>query len=354
MAAENREQHGHTVGIEPLGDAARRPEAHPVDEALQLDQQWPAAIAHHGDDAARRRLRRAREKNRGRVAHFLKPRVAHGEESELVRRAEAVLGRTHQAITAAGLAFKIQDRINQMLEQARACDGTLLGHVADDDHRGAARLGKAHEPRCAFAQLRHGPGERRGLTQLHGLDGVDDEKPDFAFNRQREHLVEVALIHEGEMRRNEPEAMRAQSHLRHGLFAARVQHGTGLRYMRRHLQQQGRLTDARIATEQRNRSGEKTPAQDAIKLVLPRHETLGIRARRPCEAPRPRRGRPAGGCARRARGALFQRVPGRALRALPLPFRGLRPAGAARKDTGGTYHRLRLSKGGGALVQQLG
>jgi hypothetical protein len=49
--------------------------------------------------------------------------------------------------------------------------------------------------------------------------------------------------------------------------------------MRCHLQQQGRLADARIASEQRNRSAEETPAQDAIQLILPCHEALGSRIR---------------------------------------------------------------------------
>lgn len=55
-----------------------------------------------------------------------------------MRRAEAVRGGTNQAIRAAGLAFKVQDGVNQMLEHARTCDGALLGHMADDDDRGAA------------------------------------------------------------------------------------------------------------------------------------------------------------------------------------------------------------------------
>jgi hypothetical protein len=56
-------------------------------------------------------------------------------------------------------------------------------------------LSKRTSPRAAFAQLRHGGGERCDLSQLHGLDGIDHEEREASFDRQREHLVQVILIH---------------------------------------------------------------------------------------------------------------------------------------------------------------
>lgn len=56
-------------------------------------------------------------------------------------------------------------------------------------------LSKRTSPRGAFAPLRHGCGERCDLSQRHGLDGIDHEERDASFDRQREHLVQVILIH---------------------------------------------------------------------------------------------------------------------------------------------------------------
>ena len=62
VAVHDRQQHRQAVGIESLGDAPRRAEAHAIDQRLQLDQQRPAAIARHRDDAAGAGSRRARDR----------------------------------------------------------------------------------------------------------------------------------------------------------------------------------------------------------------------------------------------------------------------------------------------------
>ena len=134
VAIHHRQQHGDALRVETLRDAARRAEAHAIDQRLQLDQQRPAAVARHRHDAARRRLARTRQENRRRVAHLAQSLLAHVEERQLAHRAEAVLGGAHVAEAAGRITLEIQHRVDQVLEHARTGDGAVLGHVADDDH----------------------------------------------------------------------------------------------------------------------------------------------------------------------------------------------------------------------------
>ena len=193
MAVHDCQQHREAVGIETLGDAPRRTKAHAIDERLHLDEQRPAAIARHRDDAPGRRLGRARQEDGRRIAHFLEAGRGHGEEAQLVDGAEAVLGGAHDAIAAAGLALEVQHGVDQVLEQARAGDGALLGDVADDDHRRTGRLGKAHELRGAFAQLRYRTGGGLGGRRLHRLDRIDHQQRRAPLGAQRQDRLQLGL-----------------------------------------------------------------------------------------------------------------------------------------------------------------
>ena len=203
MAVAGGEQHRESIGIETLRDASRRSKAHPIDQRLQLDEQRPPALARHGDDAAWRRLARAREEDGGRVLHLAQAARGHGEEAELVHGAEAVLGGAHDAVAAAGLVLEVQHRVHQVLEQAGTCDRAFLGDVADDDDGGAARLGEAHQLRGAFAQLRHGARRRTSRGRLHGLYGIDHQQFGAPLAGEREDGREVGLGHHRDARRAE-------------------------------------------------------------------------------------------------------------------------------------------------------
>ena len=320
------QQHRQAIGVEPLRDAPRRAEAHAVDQRLQLDEQGPPALARHGDNAAGGRLRRAREKNSRRVPDLLQSARAHGEEAQLVHRAEAVLGGTHDAIAAAGFAFEIQHGVHQVLEQARACDHALLGQVADNDDGGAARLGVAHQLRGALAQLRHCPGPRARAPRLHGLDGIDDQHRRALLGGERQDRRQVRVRHHSQGVGPEGETLRTQAHLGHRLLAARVDHRARGGHTSRDLQEERGLADAGISPQQDHRPRDDAAAQDPVQLRLAAGKALGV-GRRPHRGAEAHGGRGRGGPHSR-RGALLERVPLAAQRALPLPFEGLAPAGA--------------------------
>ena len=119
----------------------------------------------------------SRQEYRGRIGDLAQTLLHHGEHADLVGRAEAVLDRTQHPKAAAGVALEIQHRIDHVLEHARSGDLAFLGHVADQQHGGAAGLGKADQFGRAFAQLRDRAGSRIDALRIHRLDRIDDERP---------------------------------------------------------------------------------------------------------------------------------------------------------------------------------
>ena len=127
------------------------------------------------------------------------------------------------------------------------------------------------------------------------------------------------------------QALRAQLDLGHGLLAARIDHRAAGAHVGGDLQEQRRLADARLTAQQDHRAGHDPATEHPVKLAVAGFEALagGRRLRRALQ----RRAHRGGG--RRARGAgrgaLFERIPVTAQRALALPFEGFPPAGATDK-----------------------
>ena len=78
------------------------------------------------------------------IADLHQPTASHFEHADLVGRPEAVLHRTQDAEMVAALALEIEHRVHQMLDRLGPRDLALLGDVADEDQRCAARLRVAH------------------------------------------------------------------------------------------------------------------------------------------------------------------------------------------------------------------
>ena len=304
------QQHGQAVGIETLRDAPRRAKTHAIDERLHLDQQRPAAIARDRDDAPGRGLA---ERAPGRwppdCCTSLRPDAVMAKKPSSLTGAEAILGGAHDAVTAAGLALEIQHRIDQVLEQARAGDRALLRDVADDDHRGPGRLRKRTSCRGALAQLRRPRRRRSGRPPIAASGWNRSPKARRgaralrAKDRRQLGLARPAR----EPPRSRLRRPRAQIHLRHGLLAAGIDHGSrGARRARPPAaagsacrcpgRLPARITEPGTIPPPRTRSSSAAP--------LPRRALAGAAsdarapARPPRPAPSPGRGR--AGCAARA------------------------------------------------------
>ena len=115
------------------------------------------------------------EKQLRRIGDLVHAAFAHREDADLVDAAEAVLVRAHDPVLAALVALEVQHRIDEVLEQTRAGDRAVFGHVADEHGRAARALGELHQRLRAVADLRDAPGVRLELGQRDRLDRVDDE-----------------------------------------------------------------------------------------------------------------------------------------------------------------------------------
>ena len=180
------------------------------DERLDLDQQRPRALHRREDDRARR-LRGLADEARAGVEDLDEAALAHLEDADLVRRAEAVLQRAQRAVGALALALELQHAVDEVLEHARAGQRALLGDVADEQDGGALALGHLADPRRHLAHL--ADRARRGLERARECS-VWTESMTQASGRSAssaaEHGVEVGLGQHGDLERvGRPGARRA-------------------------------------------------------------------------------------------------------------------------------------------------
>src|SRR6185437_11044245 len=107
--------------------------------------------------------------------HRLEPLLRHAEHPDLVDRTETILRRSQNSVVERALALEVENRVDDVLERLRAGNAAALGHVADDEHRGAALFGVAHEPRGALAHLADVARRAFEVRGEQRLDRIDDE-----------------------------------------------------------------------------------------------------------------------------------------------------------------------------------
>ena len=147
-----------------------------------------------------------------------RPGRGHLEDAELVRRAEAVLDGAQDAVRAVAVALEVEDAVDEVLEHARARDGALLRHVADEEGRDALLLGDAEEAAGRLAHLADRAGRRAELGRVERLHGVDHADLGPLALERRADLVEVRLGEDADVARA-AQAVGAELHLRRGLLA---------------------------------------------------------------------------------------------------------------------------------------
>src|SRR5262249_60080819 len=143
--------------------------------------------------------------------------------------------------------------------------------------------------------------------------------------------VEAGLGEQIQRRAADVQSLAARFDLMFGLFARAVQHWTDRpRHVRRRLQQQRRLADARFAAEQHERSWHDAAAEDAIELIDARREPrvmLQFDVRVETRRPRCRQRVSMFGVSDRRSSRLWtfldKRIPGAAVVALAEPLRRL-------------------------------
>ena len=189
------------------------------------------------------------------------------------------------------VALELQHAVDEMLEHARAGDGAVLRHVADEEGGDAVLLRDAQQAARRLAHLRDRPGRRADLLRPQRLHRVDhaDGGP-LALERLADD-VELGLGEDLDVVAA-AEARRAQLHLRDRLLAGDEERTALARDRAERVQQQRRLADAGLAADEHDRRGHEPAAEHAVEL---RHaggdalRLLGDDVDEPQRRPRPGR-----------------------------------------------------------------
>ncbi len=227
----------------------------------------------------------------------------------------------------AALALEIKHGVDHVLQDARAGDEPVLGHVADQHDGEAAPLRQADQLLRRGPHLAHGPRRAVELIEIHGLDRIDDDEVGRVGAVERS--CDVADAGRGGKHHRsalDAEPLGPEPYLVERLFArdigaAERPSRAPLGQRRRDLQQQRRFADARVAAHEKRRAWHQSAAAHAVELgdagEAPRQPLMrGIEA-----LERELATRAAQALRHDARRFLGERVPRAAGIALAAPFR---------------------------------
>ena len=184
-----------------------------AEQRLHLDQERPAALEDGHDHGAGNARHAVPEQQRAGVGHGAQTVVAHFEDAHLAGRPEAVLDRRQHAQGVVAVAVEGQHGVDQMLHGAGTGQVAVLGHVPDQEERGARRLGHARQALDARAHLGQAAG---GLAQLgirDGLQRVDDHEGGTVTLDGGLDRLDVGPLNGQEVPRHVPDARRPAPYL---------------------------------------------------------------------------------------------------------------------------------------------
>ena len=265
MPPEHGDDHRETPGIDAGANTARHCEIGRRYERLHFEQERARALEHAADRGSDLTGARRPEELR-RIGHADEPGGGHLEDAELVRRAEAILGRAEDAVLVVAIALELEHAVDEMLEDTRSGDRAVLRHVTDQDRRHARLLRDAEKPPGGLANLRDGSrsrAERGGVERLHRID--DAYVGTLRFERRADR-VELGLGEDVD-RLGAAEPRGAERDLRCGLLARDEECATAATRDRPERgEQERRLSDAGLTADEHQRSGNEPTPQDPVEL----------------------------------------------------------------------------------------
>ncbi|EGQ61912.1 hypothetical protein GGI1_09688, partial [Acidithiobacillus sp. GGI-221] len=152
---QNGQKEGKAVGVQTDGNPARIRQRTRGYQRLHLHQQGAGSFLrrqHHAPCHGSLMLRQEKLRRIGDLAQAL---FMHLENTQFVGRPKAVLDGAHDPVGATRLPFEIEHGIHHVFEHTRASNGSLLGHMTHQPHRGARRLGETHQACRTLPHLRH-------------------------------------------------------------------------------------------------------------------------------------------------------------------------------------------------------
>ena len=166
-------------------------------------------------------------------------------------------------------AFEIEDRVDHMLDDARACDLAFLGNVADKHDGRAGRLRVTDEGLGGRPDLGDRAGCRFGKVGPQGLDRIEDDEVRLAAFRERcEDVLDIGLRRQFNGRAGNAETLGTKAHLRHGLLPGYVDDAVPIaRKGSGSLHEQRRLANAGIAADQNRRTAHETATGRPVEFA---------------------------------------------------------------------------------------
>ncbi|MNZ64192.1 hypothetical protein D3C78_823590 [compost metagenome] len=233
-----------------------------------------------------------------------------------------------------------------MLQHPRACQRTFLGDMTDEEDRRAALLGVTHQQRGALTHLGDTARRRLQLLGENGLDRIDHHDLGLFHPGSGDDCLDAGFGHYPQLILGQSQAPGTHRHLLLGFFAGDIQCWHARSDGAQGLQENGRLADTRVATDQYHRTVNQATAQYPVQLGAG-----GAEARDLFDAdlgqgldlrllPGPAGAATGRRCSAAFQHGLDQGVPGPALTALAGPFRKGRAA------LGAAVHALGLGHGG--------
>ena len=174
---QNRQQQGDPIRINPQGGPPRDSIIGRADQGLQFHQNGTGPFETGNDHGAGNMEGTFREEQGRGVLNFRQAGVFHFKDPDFVGRTETVFNRPEYSVGMAPFAFKIQDRIHHMLQNAGAGDNSLLGDVSDQKKGSAGFFGPDHQPAGHLPDLGYASRRRTQFSGKNGLDRVNGQKP---------------------------------------------------------------------------------------------------------------------------------------------------------------------------------
>jgi hypothetical protein len=214
--------------------------------------------------------------------------------------------------------------------------------MTDQYRRDIAGFRQTHELRRAFADLTHRSRRRLEILAVKRLNRIDHQDAGRLSLKPGNDVLYAGLGKQLHRRRSDAQTPCTQRNLIQRLLARHIAGRLPSGDFSQGAQQQRGFSDPGIAADQNNRARHEPPAEHAIEFRKTRARTLDLINRHAIEpgqftlTGKLRSLRPIHSLHR-----LHERIPGAAIRALPLPFRLPGSARAAAVDTFGSRHTNR-------------
>ncbi len=162
------------------------------------------------------------------------------------------------------VSLELQHGVDDVFEHPWPRQATFLGDVPHEHDRHAALLCLVDQPLCAAAHLSDTAGQRRETGIGHCLDRVDHHELGVGRVDGVEDVRQGRFGVQPEIVSGGAQTLGASLDLLRTLLGGDVQGGATPR--REQLQQQRALADARLATQQGDRTGHQATAEHPIEL----------------------------------------------------------------------------------------